>query len=248
MNPSSDELHNSLLAGGFPVLQFAPDSLPQVSDPAASLALPEPKPDRIWTLQTIKALYSRAKSYSAQHSKIMDSLTVDDMASIATELNKSPRQCLHKLREVVITGSFRAGQWSKAEDELLLSLIQEKRRWKECAAHINATMYGNLQVRSGKQCKERWTNHLNPAINKGRWTLQEDRRLMEAFLDVGNHWSLIAKRLDNRTENSVKNRVKSLLQAELKSFGVAERTLAARRIVSRTEREINAEYHFDTKN
>jgi len=32
-----------------------------------------------------------------------------------------------------------------------------------------------LPGRIGKQCRERWHNHLNPAINKAAWTMDEDR-------------------------------------------------------------------------
>jgi Myb-like DNA-binding domain len=26
--------------------------------------------------------------------------------------------------------------------------------------------------RNGKQCRERWYNHLDPAVNKGEWTVE----------------------------------------------------------------------------
>jgi hypothetical protein len=51
-----------------------------------------------------------------------------------------------------------------------------------------------LHGRIGKQCRERWFNHLDPAIKKGEWTDEEDHVVFEAQLVFGNRWSEIAKR------------------------------------------------------
>ena len=38
----------------------------------------------------------------------------------------------------------------------------------------------HLPGRIGKQCRQRWHNHLNPDIKKQRWTDEEDRAIIEA--------------------------------------------------------------------
>ena len=52
-------------------------------------------------------------------------------------------------------------------------------------------------------------NQLDPSINTGPWTATEDQQLLEAQRNYGNRWNKIAKLLQGRTENAVKNRFNS---------------------------------------
>lgn len=71
-------------------------------------------------------------------------------------------------------------------------------KWSEIA--------NQLPGRIGKQCRERWFNHLDPGINKGDWSEEENLFLFRAQQQFGNRWCDIAKSLPGRTENAVKNR------------------------------------------
>ena len=105
---------------------------------------------------------------------------------------------------------------------MLKQIMKEKGRgnhWKEIAAELNARC--NSQVyRHGKQCRERWINHLDPAINRGPWTDEEDLRMLKYFLTVGGKkWADISKMMKDRTENSVKNRWNSLYKKFMHELG-----------------------------
>ena len=102
--------------------------------------------------------------------------------------------------------------WTSKEDEALQSIITLRgtKAWTSVAAELNMYVHQGRQRRHGKQCRERWFNHLDPNLRKGNWTAAEDLLILEKQLELGNHWSEISKLLTGRNENNVKNRWKSM--------------------------------------
>ncbi|CAG9320053.1 unnamed protein product [Blepharisma stoltei] len=102
--------------------------------------------------------------------------------------------------------------WTEIEDQALISLLPTKcsKKWAQIAKELNDRFYANNRIRNGKQCRERWYNHLDPSLKKGGWTPEEDNFIIIRQQEIGNKWSLIAKDLPGRNENSVKNRWKSI--------------------------------------
>ncbi|XVF89206.1 hypothetical protein PTKIN_Ptkin19aG0111500 [Pterospermum kingtungense] len=120
-------------------------------------------------------------------------------------------QCLHRWQKV-LNPELVKGPWSKEEDELIIELVNKigPKKWSTIAQH--------LPGRIGKQCRERWHNHLNPAINKEAWTQEEELALVRAHQIYGNRWAELTKFLPGRTDNAIKNHWNSSVKKKLDSY------------------------------
>ena len=101
------------------------------------------------------------------------------------------------------------GVWSVQEDVLLMEAMERKedRGWKWVASQV--------PTRGGKQVRERWTNHLDPALCTDP-LLPEERDMLVQFVQTrGRKWSDAARALTQwrmesglpgrRSDNLLKN-------------------------------------------
>jgi ribosomal protein L18E len=102
--------------------------------------------------------------------------------------------------------------WVAKEDQALKKITKERgtKAWSAIARELNNQVHNGVPLRRGKQCRERYYNHLNTGLKKGDWAAEEDQFIVDMQGQLGNKWSEIAKGLPGRTENQVKNRWKSL--------------------------------------
>lgn len=154
----------------------------------------------------------------AEYSEVLDSVSIPD----SERKTKNGKSMLPRTKSM---------KWSEEEDNLMVELVKKHgtRKW---------SVIGRLlSNRTGKQCRERWHNQLDPKIVKGwftffnypflhsflflnscpifildSWTEEEEAILARAHEEFGNSWAKISSLLPGRTDNNIKNHWNSFLR------------------------------------
>ncbi|KAI5919090.1 Homeodomain-like protein [Camillea tinctor] len=99
----------------------------------------------------------------------------------------------------MIMSSQRRGPWSQREDDHLMHLVRSQGpiSWVRISQQLHS--------RSPKQCRERYHQNLKPSLNHEPITAEEGAMIEKLVGQLGKRWAEIARRLNNRSDNAVKN-------------------------------------------
>ncbi|RZC59865.1 hypothetical protein C5167_007165 [Papaver somniferum] len=105
----------------------------------------------------------------------------------------------------------RKGGWTAEEDDYLRRSVEAYRgqNWKIIAS--------GLPDKTAVQCLNRWKKVLNPNVNKGTWTPEEDRKLIELVSEYGPiKWSVVEKSMPGRMGKQCRERWFNYLDPTIK--------------------------------
>jgi len=103
-------------------------------------------------------------------------------------------------------------EWTPEFDCYLKGLVSMygAHNWVTISEEMNKHFLG--RPKSSKQCRERWCNKLDSAINHSPWTKQEEAMLILSHMRYKNRWCDIVNTLKGRHNNMIKNRFYSIFR------------------------------------
>ncbi|CAJ1940290.1 unnamed protein product [Cylindrotheca closterium] len=141
--------------------------------------------------------------------------------------------------ESSVSGRRKRNKWAEEEDAILLDTVRQessgKINWPLVAHRVNQE--SGQEPRTGKQCRERWQNHLRPNIKKGNWTAQEEDMIRVLFDAYGPKWSSMSKLMKSRTDNDIKNKWYSMQRTEKSKKRKVAETMAIKRSLKTRSKE-----------
>lgn len=108
---------------------------------------------------------------------------------------------------------IKGGVWKNTEDEILKAAVMKygKNQWDRVASLLSR--------KSGKQCKARWYEWLDPSIKKTEWSREEEEKLLHLAKLMPSQWRTIAP-IVGRTAAQCMEHYERLLDAAQQKEGI----------------------------
>lgn len=127
---------------------------------------------------------------------------------------RSSESC--RKRWAFLNPELKHGRWGKDEDSLLVAGVNMIgiKNW--------ALVKQFVPGRTSTQCRERWYGALDPRINSGRFSYDEDKILYTFVKEHGHNWASLLPLLPGRTDNQCQKQYNRLQRWETQAKYVEE--------------------------
>lgn len=125
--------------------------------------------------------------------------------------NRTPMQCSTRWLGA-LNPTIHKGRWTDNEDHLLRTAVHHHEAMAQVDEQGNLVpvpwnrIASNIPNRTGIQCQARWSEALDPAVRKGKWSPDEDSLLMTGVSQYGRCWIRIADSIHGRTQRQCRTR------------------------------------------
>lgn len=128
---------------------------------------------------------------------------------IATQIKgKDTLQCFSRYKR--LKPGISRGSWKPEEDQQILDLVGKYgKEWSKIARIMVS--------RNGKQIRDRFINVLDPAVNRSKFTLDEDLLILRLFKQMGPKWASMTNHFDRRSADMIKNRFYSSIKKKMEN-------------------------------
>ncbi|EGR33540.1 myb-like DNA-binding domain protein, partial [Ichthyophthirius multifiliis] len=184
-------------------IQIPQNSIHHISNENQSLQSIKLNLQEVLEKASEEGILAEDQSNNLQQSEQKDKTKSEQCNSVQKSIHKQKNKRQAKAKKM---------PWTDEQDQKIIELVQEHgpQKWTYIAEHIPG--------RIGKQCRERWYNHLNPEINKFPWQKDEEWILFLCHRHFGNKWAYITRYLRGRTDNAIKNHWNSSMKKRIPEF------------------------------
>jgi hypothetical protein len=154
-----------------------------------------------WTLHFVPT--SKGKWSAEEDAKLLDAIKKcgEDWAAVAALVSGRTNIQCHSRWATIDRTTGRTGKWTKEEESKLTNAVKKHgNNWVTIAAVIPG--------RTNVQCRQRWADKLDPNTNRkmGKWTAEEDAKLVDAVKKCGKDWVAVAALVSGRTNVQCRQR------------------------------------------
>jgi len=141
-------------------------------------------------------------SESTSEEQCENVVVAEEISSNIKNGKKRKRVALKRVRKSAIP-------WTKAESKTLAQLVSiyGAKEWQSISQILQAKHNNN---RTAAQCSQRWCRVINPVINKGPWSEEEDIKLLQKYEELHGSWCKIVKYFPDRTDTQCKRRYEKI--------------------------------------